>query len=223
MANLDYTIKYKVDAIASGIRLVGKSNIPWTAYPSGYTLMSGAPNVPATSLVPNPIPGLEYTWIYRVVSEESSHEVTNIVVESNCVNGSGPATQMGDIIYAYNPICNTVSYTRGTAPISGADALIFTWTSLCTTCSNVKEYVITYVEQGSGNIPFSVTIPIATVKADPSFPTYTAYITDSVDPLITYDVTFETILTMEADVTPSVVDPSGHITVEFQIPGCINP
>jgi hypothetical protein len=223
MANIDHTIKYKVSApYATSLRLVSKPNKPWAAYPSGYTLMSGAPNIPLSSAKTPPAFGTEYSWIYRT-SSKYAHEVTNIIVETTCIVSGSPEKQFGDIYYAFKPTCNIVAYSTGTEPISGDPALIFTWTSLCDTCNNVKEYIITYVETGSGNTPFSVTIPIATVLASPGFPDYTAYITDSVNPLITYDVTFQAVLTYEYDVDPSLIDPTGHITVEQYIDGCINP
>ena len=61
---------------------------------------------------------------------------------------------------------------------------------------------------------------MATVLAGPNFPSYTAYITDSVDPLLTYDVTFQAVLTYEYDVDVTA-DPSGHITVEQYVNGCL--
>jgi len=222
MANINHTIKYKVSNLyAASLRLVGKPNKPWAAFPSGYTLMSGPPNVPPSSDHTPPSLGNLYTWIYSV-DEAYAHDVYNIIAESVCTVGGVPTQQLGDVYYAYKPICNQVAWSLGTEPVSGDPALIFTWTSLCDTCLNIKEYIITYVESGSGNVPFSVTIPFATVFADPSFPSYTAYITDSVDPLLTYDVTFQTVLTYEYDVDTSV-DPSGHITVEQYINGCLTP
>jgi hypothetical protein len=222
MANINHTIKYKVsNPYASAIRLVGKPNKPWAAYPTGYTVMSGLPNVPPSSNKSPVILGFEYSWIYGV-SEEYAHDVQNIIVETTCTVAGNPATQIGDMYYAYKPVCNQVVWSLGTEPISGDPALIFTWTSLCSTCNNIKEYIITYVESGSGNPPFSVTIPFATVFAGPNFPEYTAYITDSVDPLLTYDVTFQAVLTYEYDVDTSV-DPSGHITVEQYVDGCLTP
>jgi hypothetical protein len=118
-------------------------------------------------------------------------------------------------------ICNDVTWSLGTEPSSGDPALIFTWDSLCVTCDNVKEYIITYVESGSGNPPFTVTIPMSTVKPNPSFPSYTAYITDSVIPSLSYDVTFQAVLTYEYDVDPTILDPTGHVTVEQYVNGCL--
>jgi len=222
MANINHTIKYKVsNPYATAIRLVGKPNKPWAAYPTGYTIMSGPPNLPPSSNKAPVIFGFEYTWIYAV-PEQYAHDVQNIIAETTCVVSGNPETQLGDVYYAYKPVCNAVTWSLGTEPISGDPALIFTWTSLCNTCVNVKEYIITYVESGSGNPPFSVTIPMATVLAGPSFPSYTAYITDSVDPLLTYDVTFQAVLTYEYDVD-TTVDPTGHITVEQYVNGCLTP
>lgn len=220
MAFITHTIKYKVDnQYASAIRLVGKPNKPWAAYPTGYTLMSGSPNLPPSSQHLPVVLGFEYSWIYAV-RPDLAHEVQNIIVETTCTVAGTPQKQMGDIYYAYTATCNDVQWKPDTDPISGDPALMFTWISLCDNCYNVKEYIITYVESGSGNPPFSVTIPIATVKADINFPSYTTYITDSVNPLLTYDVTFQAVLTYEYDVD-NTVDPTGHITVEQYVDGCI--
>ena len=223
MANINHSIKYKVSNLyASSLRLVGKPNIPpWAPYPTGYNLMTGGPNVPPSSDHTPPSLGFLYTWIYSV-NELYAHDVYNIIAESICTVNNLPTHQLGDVYYAYKPVCNQVTWSLGTEPVSGDPALIFTWTSLCSVCKNIKEYIITYAEAGSGNPPFSVTIPFATVYADPSFPSYTAYITDSVDPLLTYEVGFQAVLTYEYDVDLTA-DPTGHITVEQYIDGCLTP
>lgn len=224
MAIINHTIKYKVNTLyATSIRLVGKPNKPWAAYPTGYTLMTGAPNVPVSSEHTPPALGFEYSWIYQQVPAVAGpHDVFNIAVETSCIVNSATETQFGDMYYAYKPLPNDVTWSLGVEPGSGDPALIFTWDSLCVDCFNVKEYIITYVESGSGNPPFSVTIPIATVLAGPSFPSYTAYLTNSVNPLLTYDVTFQVILTYEYDVDVTA-DPSGHITVEQYVNGNLTP
>lgn len=224
MAIISHNISYTVsNQYATAIRLVGKPNKPWAAYPSGYSLMTGFPNVPPSSEHAPPSLGFQYSWIYQQGNATSGpHDVFNIIAETSCIVSGDPEKQLGDVYYAYKPVCNDVAWSLGTEPTSGDPALIFTWESLCVTCLNIKEYIITYVESGSGNVPFSVTIPFATVFADPSFPNYTAYITDSVDPLLTYDVTFQAVLTYEYDVDVSA-NPSGHITVEQYVDGCLTP
>lgn len=224
MAIITHTITYTVsNPYATSIRLVGKPNKPWAAYPSGYTLMSGAPNIPPSSAHTPPVFGFQYSWKYQQGNKfAGAHDVYNIAVETTCIVNGTPERQFGDMYYAYKPLPNDVTWSLGVEPGSGDPALIFTWDSLCVDCFNVKEYIITYVESGSGNPPFSVTIPIATVLAGPSFPSYTAYITNSVNPLLTYDVTFQVILTYEYDVD-ATADPSGHITVEQYVNGNLTP
>lgn len=222
MAIITHNITYTVsNPYATSIRLVGKPNKPWAAYPSGYTLMSGPPNLPQSSAHTPPVFGFQYSWKYQQGTKFAGpHDVFNIAVETTCIVNGTPETQFGDMYYAYKPVCNDVQWKPDTDPISGDPALMFTWESLCVDCLNVKEYIITYVESGSGNVPFSVTVPIATVLADPNFPYYTLYITDSVYPLLTYDVTFQAVLTYEYDVD-TTVDPTGHTTVEQYINGCL--
>lgn len=221
MALIDYTIKYKVsNPYATSLRLVGKPNKPWAAYPTGYNIMSGAPNVPPSSAHTPPSFGFVYSWTYR--TNKSAHDVFNIIAETTCKVAGVNVTQLGDIYYSYKPVPNDVTFTTGNDPVSGDPALIFTWDSLCVTCKNIKEYIITYVETGSSAAPFEVVIPFSTVYADPNFPTYTAYITSNYDPLLTYDVTFKTILTYEYDLDTTINPTSpAHMTVEQYINGNI--
>lgn len=148
-----------------------------------------------------------------VVPDGTEHVIYNIVVESVC-DGD---IQFGDIRYLYKPVPSPVTFTLGTS--GGNPALDIEWTALTNSAGDsVKEYIITWQEQGSLAPPLTIIVPIATVIADPGFPTYLYQITsvDGVTAGKTYDITFQTVLTFKYDVDV-IVDPLGYITVEQPI------
>lgn len=190
-----YTINYQVISPVDSLNIKYKINSAGT-----YTLL--------TSVSPSSFPYSNTATLTSVSGEE--HVVYNAIVESVC----GVVTQFGDIRYLYNAIPSPVTFTLGT--YGGNPALDIEWTALTNSSGDsVKEYIITWQEQGSLASPLSITVPIATVIADPGFPTYLYQITslDGVTAGKTYDITFQTVLEFKYNVDVSV-DPLGYIMVE---------
>jgi hypothetical protein len=191
---INYTITVDLGATADALNVYYKINSDLA-----YTLLQSVG------------PGIAGLYsITLSVPDGNEHVVYNIKAETVCAT----TTQFGDIIYAFTPNQSPVIFALGT--FGGNPALDITLTSLANSNGDsVKEYIITYVEQGSLAPPTEIIIPIADVIADPGFPLYTYQITsaDGITAGKTYDLTFQTIMQYKFDVDITV-DPLGYIIVE---------
>jgi hypothetical protein len=195
---ITYTIDYEVATAVDSINVKYKINSAGS-YSNLVTVTPGSFPFSGTASL--------------VVPDGREHVIYNVIVESVC-DGD---VQFGDIKYLYSAIPSPVTFTLGTS--GGDPALDIEWTALTNaTGDSVKEYIITWQEQGSLTPPLTITIPIATVIADPGFPTYLYQITsgDGVVAGETYDITLQTVLRFKYDVDV-LVDPLGYIIVEQPI------
>lgn len=193
---INYTIQYQIVSPVDGDNVKYKINSDTT-----YTILTSSG------------PGGAFPYFASAtltVPDGNEHVVYNIIVESICDG----VPQFGEIRYLYQAIPSPVTIGLGT--FGGNPAIDVAFTALCNSAGDsVKEYKCTFHEQGNPAPPIEITIPIATVIADPGFPNYSFQIT-SIDGIVsgtTYDVTFQTILEFKYDVDVSV-DPLGYIMVE---------
>ena len=194
-----YTISYQVVSPVDTISVLYKINSDST-----YTQLSS-------------VSGASFPYFASdtlTIPPDNEHVVYNVIVESICDAVPDPIVTIGGIRYLYQAIPSPVTITLGT--FGGNPAIDVAFTALCNSSGDsVKEYKCTFHEQGNPAPAIEITIPIATVIADPGFPNYSFQIT-SVDGIVsgtTYDITFQTILEFKYDVDVSV-DPLGYIMVE---------
>lgn len=179
-----------------------------------YTAINGGSYSTLVSFVysPGSFPRTEQATL--VVPPGNDHVVNNVQVNFVC----GVENQFGDIRYLYNAIPTPCTFTPGAGPVIDIE-----FTPLCDAQGNsVKEYTLSYKPTGSPGSPTVITIPIATVIADPNYianGTYQLQL-DSGDGILagtSYDLSLGTTLEFQFNVDV-IVDPLGYIIVNQPTP-----